>query len=272
MPASAINEPLRLDPRDVRKRWAVILAGGDGTRLLPLTRQITGDDRPKQFCVLSGGETLLEQTQHRVRQVVPAENVLILLTRTHEPYYRNYFSNVAPANLLIQPSNCGTATAIAFALTRLQPVNAHAVVGFFPSDHYFSNTGAFARCINQAYAFAEARRDKVVLLGIAADAPEISYGWIEPGARLQSGAVGDFFEVCQFQEKPSAEIADRLMASRCLWNSFVMVGQVGTFRDLIRRALPELLDAFESLPGDLGEFYRRTAPRNFSVDVLAAGV
>ena len=62
------------------------------------------------------------------------------------------------------------------------------------------------------------------------------------------------------------------MASRCLWNSFVMVGQVGTFRDLIRRALPELLDAFESLPGDLGEFYRRTAPRNFSMDVLAAGV
>src|SRR5713226_4576409 len=68
-------------------RWGVILAGGDGKRLLPLTRRITGDDRPKQFCALTGGETLLKQTRRRVAQIIPEPQTLLILTRTHERYY-----------------------------------------------------------------------------------------------------------------------------------------------------------------------------------------
>jgi len=69
------------------RRWGVILAGGDGTRLLPLTRKISGDDRPKQFCALTGGETLLDQTRQRVSGMIADWQTLFLLTQTHQRFY-----------------------------------------------------------------------------------------------------------------------------------------------------------------------------------------
>src|SRR5579871_4798338 len=100
-------------------RWAVILAGGDGKRLLPLTRKITGDDRPKQFCALTGGETLLKGTRRRVARIIPGHQTLLMLTRTHERYYADVVTEVPSSCLLIQPHNHGTALAITYALTRL---------------------------------------------------------------------------------------------------------------------------------------------------------
>ena len=91
------------------RRWGVILAGGDGKRLLPLTRKISGDDRPKQFFALTGCETLLEQTRRRVSRVIAEQQTLLLLTQTHECFYADQLADVARERLLIQPHNHGTA-------------------------------------------------------------------------------------------------------------------------------------------------------------------
>src|SRR5574337_286960 len=89
-------------------RWGVILAGGDGKRLLPLTRRIAGDNRPKQFCAIMDGETLLAQTRCRVKQMVQPRHTLLVVTETHECFYSEQLNDVPSDSLLVQPCNRGT--------------------------------------------------------------------------------------------------------------------------------------------------------------------
>ena len=93
-------------------RWAMILAGGDGMRLRSLTRRITGDERPKQFCPVIGGRTLLEQTWRRTGQVVPPERTLLVFTRRHERFYQPLVSELKARHVVAQPENRGTAAGI----------------------------------------------------------------------------------------------------------------------------------------------------------------
>ena len=91
-----------------RDEWAVILAGGDGTRLKSLTRHIAGDERPKQFCSVLGGDTLLEETQDRAALEFAPKRTLYLVNRAHENFYRPLLINEPTENLIVQPSNRGT--------------------------------------------------------------------------------------------------------------------------------------------------------------------
>ena len=254
-------------------RWGVILAGGDGTRLLPMTRCINGDDRPKQFSAVLGGETLLDQTRRRVEEIVDPCRTLLSLTAKHEPFFREHAADVPEQLLLIQPYNHGTAQAILFSVLRLRKLDPDATVAYFPSDHYFANGSAFAQQIRDAFGEAERRPGNVVLLGIEADAPEESYGWIEPGGRL-----GRVFAVTRFWEKPSRMLAASLLDQGCLWNSFVMVGKVSAFLALFRNTMPELLAAFESREDQIGtageyaaltDIYDSSVAGNFSDQVLS---
>ncbi len=260
------------------RRWGVILAGGDGKRLLPLTRRITGDDRPKQFCALTGIETLLERTRRRVSHVVSERRVLLVLTRTHERFYEDHVRDIPAPNLLIQPQNQGTSAAIIYSLTHLSSVAPDGVVGFFPSDHHFASEQAFAAAVNQMFAHAELFGERVLLLGVAPDSAEEGYGWIEPGAPLHHISHGPVFKVRSFWEKPSRSKARELMVRGSLWNSFVMVGRVSAFLEMIRGTLPGLLASFESMwegirPGEdataLDELFSAIPNSNFSDEVLS---
>jgi mannose-1-phosphate guanylyltransferase len=253
----------------------VILAGGDGKRLLPLTRKISGDDRPKQFCALTSCETLLDQTLRRLSRVIADQQTLLLLTQTHERFYADRLAGVAPERLLIQPYNHGTAPAIAYGLTYIHHIDSEAVVGIFPSDHHFSDQKAFAAHMELAFVQAEQHPERVILIGVTPDTPEQSYGWIEPGTPL---AAGEVFEVRRFWEKPSRQLAVRLKRRGCLWNSFVTVGRVSAFLAMIGRTLPSLLPSFDSMwaatsPGSeastLREIYAKIPAANFSDEVLS---
>jgi mannose-1-phosphate guanylyltransferase len=84
-------------------RWGVILAGGDGTRLRSLTRTITGDGRPKQFCPLIGGQTLLDQTRARISEAIPERQTVFVVTKSHETFYQPLAATVQSSNYWFNP-------------------------------------------------------------------------------------------------------------------------------------------------------------------------
>ncbi len=258
----------------MRDRWAVILAGGDGTRLQSMTRVITGDDRPKQFVPVLGGATLLEQTRRRVAlSVMPAQTVIVV-TQKHQPFYSALAQQISPGLLLQQPGNKGTAPAILYALLRVATRSPKAIVALFPSDHYFSEDEEFMDHIDTAFDAVRTQPETVTLLGITPTTAEKEYGWIEPQRSILGSAVRSITRVKRFWEKPSATLAASLMERGCLWNSFVMVGRVDALLRMTQAALPDLFADFNALTpafeaAALTELYSKVDDINFSREVLA---
>ena len=258
-------------------RWAVILAGGDGSRLLPLTRKIAGDERPKQFCRIIGGSSLLDETRRRVALALSPRKTMFVLTQKHECFYDDALAGVPRRNLIIQPRNTGTAPAILYSLMRLATENPNASVAFFPSDHYFSDDRAFMNEVEFAFDVASRQPDLVILLGIEPESPDEDYGWIEPDSPVSTSKTPNFWRVRRFWEKPSPALARELMRRGCLWNSFVMVGTVSAFLKMIRCAAPEFYTRFAAVKSKLGTpeeegsirtLYAELPDSNFSQEVL----
>jgi mannose-1-phosphate guanylyltransferase len=227
-----------------QQRAAIILAGGEGSRLRSLTRRITGQDVPKQFCAVLGEESLLEQTLRRVSLGIERRLTLVAVTRDHERFYSRVLAGLPAQNLVVQPQNRGTAPAILYSLLELAEMAPHAKVAIFPSDHFVGDDPEFMRHVEVAFGATWRRPELTVLLGIAPQWPETAYGWIEPGAAVAGTPV---LTVRRFWEKPQAEVAGELLGRGCLWNSFVMVGQLSTLLGLFLIALPEMYLSFKKL-------------------------
>jgi mannose-1-phosphate guanylyltransferase len=157
-----------------RQLWGVVLAGGDGTRLKTLSRFISGDDRPKQFCALFGGETLLRQTRARIAPAVPAERAIFVVVKAHEPFYRKELAGEDESRIVVQPANRGTGTAILYGLLRLSRLDDDPLVAFFPTDHDYADDKGFAQSVETGAAFARQNPERLVILGARAERAECS--------------------------------------------------------------------------------------------------
>jgi mannose-1-phosphate guanylyltransferase len=265
-----------------RRKWAAILAGGDGTRLRAFTRLVAGDERPKQFCRLFGRDSLLNETRARLCLNVEPDHTVCVVSKPHESFYRSELSDLRRSHLIEQPSNRGTTAAIAAALMRVRQLAGDGVVGFFPSDHHYRDVCALRRTVAAAYSAAQADPQRVYLIGAEATEPEIEYGWIQPGERLDVPRVSPTRRpavraVEAFHEKPSMPAALDLLQRRCLWNTFILVGALGTFDELIAAHAPQVWDAFsvaEATGADdaplLSTVYAALPSSDFSRDVISA--
>ena len=250
--------------------WAVMLAGGDGTRLQSLTLNIAGDARPKQFCSILGGESLLAQTRARLESLFCVDRQMFVVTQAHEEYYREELRNVDDSRIIPQPLNRGTGVAVAVALLHIMRRDPDAVVVLVPCDHHYSDAQAFGRAVRLAFLGAEEYPDSIVLLGARAYYAEVEYGWIEIGSAISNAPV-PLLRVNRFWEKPSLQQARALLRRGCLWNTFVTVGRASTFVDLLRSQRPEVILSINKAleENQLETVYRQTPAVDLSGHVLA---
>ena len=252
-------------------RWAVLLAGGDGVRLQELTRRISGDCRPKQFCRLFADKSLFQQTRERIAPLFERNHQVSVLSRAHERFFSDAIAEFAESRALVQPDNRGTAVAIALASLHILSCDPDAMVSVFPCDHYYSDEASFRSTILWAEDCAVRHPGAIVLVGAEAEYPEADYGWIQPGAMVSQTGAGPLYRVRRFWEKPHQRKAAKLMRLGCLWNTFVTVGRARTFLDLLQSQVPEIVILVAQALAKLGDqgSYDQLPSVDFSRNVLA---
>ena len=248
------------------QEWAVVLAGGDGTRLRPLTRLIAEEGRPKQFCKLCGETSLLAQTRSRLAFAFAPDRTVFTVVQAHERFYSDELKSIPTSRLVAQPSNKGTTAAIISSLLRVIRLAGDPVIGFFPTDHHYARELRFVATVRLALKAVRFRPENIILLGAAADYPEVEYGWIEPGERLDCALTKSLHRVGRFWEKPPLHFARKLHESECLWNTFVMIGRASAFLKILKASVPGLL---LDLLTDGEAAYAGITPGDFSQQVLS---
>jgi len=263
-----MSDPRTPSPTDP---WALVLAGGDGTRLRELTRLIVGAPIPKQYCRITGTRSMLEATLDRVRPLVPAERTLVIVNRDHLPLALPQVAGLPAENVLIQPRNLDTGPGILWSLLEIRRRAPHARVAMFPSDHYVAHDLAFRDAVTRALDVVARRPHKLALLGIEPDQASTEYGYVLPSLPLDPCEARSF-HVAAFHEKPSARDAAYFVSRGGLWNSFVMAFRASTVLDLISRRLTgpySDLEASFGRRGALERYYASGSAWNFSHDLLA---
>ena len=161
--------------------------------------------------------------------------------------------------------------AIIAALLQLLQYKPNAIVGIFPSDHYYADDAAFTTTVKSAISTSKRHHDSIVLIGAKPQWPEIEYGWIEPGPLVRNGSGAPVFTVSRFREKPPLLEACDLIRSGGLWNTFVAIGRAGAFMNLLASTvMPAMTRIAEAVAhGDLRRAYGEIETIDFSRDVLS---
>ena len=240
--AEPLPLPRRSLGRDKDSIWAIVLAGGEGRRLRPLTRQLYGEGRPKQYAALTGSRSPLRQTLARVARVIPPERTVVVSQVTHDRYLAAELCDCPDVHVLAQPADRGTAAAVLLAAHWISARDPKATVAAFPTDHFILEEGLFMGCVAQVVGYVRAHPEWLVLLGVQPTGPETDYGWIEPGERVGWTARGPLYRVRRFEEKPPEELARRLFVRGGLWNTLVFATGVSTLIDAGLECVPLLHD------------------------------
>jgi mannose-1-phosphate guanylyltransferase len=215
--------------------YAVIMAGGGGTRLWPISRKET----PKQLLPLLGRETLFQSTVARLEELFPPERILVVTVAEQAREMQNQVPSIPVENYLIEPSPRGTASVVGLAAAVLQKRDPQAIMAIQTADHHIRNRDLFHYLIRTAFDVAQ--QSYLVTLGITPTYPSTGYGYIHQGAPLDGEYKYPVYTVKRFKEKPDEETAQQLLRSGDhSWNSGMFVWRVEAILAEIERQMPEL--------------------------------
>ena len=226
--------------------WAVVLAGGKGTRLRAFVRQVLGSERPKQFCRIIGTRSMLRHTWDRAARVAGPDRIVTVITAGHERFLEEEARSGVPGTVLTQPANKGTAPGLLLPLLWIARRAPTAAVAVFPADQFVWEETLFGFYVRAALAVTDRMPHRLALLGLEPDAPDVNYGWIAPGESLGREAATDLYTVRQFWEKPDRQTASSLFARGCLWNTLVLAGRLEAYLALADACMPQMVQAMRT--------------------------
>jgi mannose-1-phosphate guanylyltransferase len=222
--------------------YAVIMAGGGGTRLWPLSRK----DKPKQLLPLIDQETLFQSTVQRLENLFPPERILVVTMEDQAREMHQQVPSLPKENYIIEPAPRGTASVAGLAATILQKRDPEATVAILPSDHFIRNRDLFHYLLRAAFEVAE--NGYLVTLGITPTHPSTAYGYIQQGQPLSGGYKYPAYEVKSFVEKPDEEISQKLLRSGAhSWNSGMFIWRTNVILEEIKRQIPALSAALADI-------------------------
>jgi mannose-1-phosphate guanylyltransferase len=222
--------------------YAVLLAGGSGTRLWPLS--IT--TMPKQFLSLQGERSMLQATADRLRPLILPHNTYVVTFAEYVSLVREQLTGLSNENMIVQPSDFGTAAAVGLAATFIAAREPKAIMGSFPADLLFSDREQFRKALQVAETLAD--QGYLVALGVEPTSAETGYGYIRVGETLNcNGYELAAFKAPQYINKPDRKLAEEYIHSgEYLWHTGVFIWRVDRILDEIRQhmaGLYEVLDA-----------------------------
>ncbi|HET9589327.1 MAG TPA: sugar phosphate nucleotidyltransferase [Anaerolineales bacterium] len=237
------NSPTIL-PRiqEMEHTYAVIMAGGGGTRLWPVSRK----EKPKQLLSLLGKETLFQSTVARLEKLFPPERILIVTVAELAREMQEQAPSIPVENYVIEPAPRGTASVVALAAAVLRKRDPEAVMAIQTSDHYIRNKDLFHYLMRTA--FDVANRNYLVTLGITPTFPSTAYGYIQQGDSLDGEYKYPVYMVKRFIEKPDEETAQQLLRNGDhSWNSGMFVWRADAILEEIQKQMPDLFQAVSEI-------------------------
>lgn len=222
-------------------RYSIILAGGSGIRLWPLSRE----SLPKQLIQVTGKISLLEEAFERLEGVVPEKNRWVCGSAKHEPAVRQRVPSLS--KYIGEPVGRDTLAAIGYSCAIAYTEDSDAVVAFLTSDHVIRPVALFREALSRAFNLVETNMDMLVTFGIKPSFPSVSYGYLELGENLDEDQIR---RVRCFKEKPDYATAQSYInsgANRYLWNSGMFVWRAKRFLELLNRYEPETYFAIEKI-------------------------
>ncbi|HET7458253.1 MAG TPA: sugar phosphate nucleotidyltransferase [Gemmatimonadaceae bacterium] len=246
-------------------RWAVVLAGGVGSRFWPLSTP----ERPKQLLPLVNDAPLLDNTLARLAPLVPASRTLLLTNASLAEPICALCTSLPRENVIAEPKPAGTAAALAWAAAEIERrAGPDAVMICVHADWAIRDEAGFRDTLSQAADVAE-RSHALVTVGIVPTRPDPGFGYIQPAdAATGADAPHGARRVARFVEKPDRENAARMVRDGYLWNSGIFVWRVGDFLAELRRHTPEVAPALDACDGDLERFFAGVKPISVDVGVL----
>ncbi|MEO5903052.1 MAG: sugar phosphate nucleotidyltransferase [Gemmatimonadaceae bacterium] len=241
-------------------RWAVVLAGGVGSRFWPLSTP----ERPKQLLPLVNDEPLLVNTLRRLEPIVSAERTLILTNASLTEAVAAIAPSIPRENILAEPKPAGTAAALAWAALEIERRDGpDAAMLCVHADWAIGDAQGFRDTLLAAERTAR-EEDALVTVGVVPTRPDPGFGYLEPGPETAGGSR----VVTRFVEKPDREKAEMMMQNGYLWNSGIFVWKAGTFLDEVRALTPEVSNAFGTTESGLESFFAAVKPISVDVGVM----